>query len=36
LLALKAAAFEATSRDEQAAELLAPGPVDEMVHASSN
>lgn len=33
LLALKAAVFEATDGDEQAAELLAPGPVDEMVHA---
>lgn len=32
LLALKAAVFEVTG-DEQAAELLAPGTVDEMVHA---
>ncbi len=33
LLALKAAVFEVTGGDEEAAELLAPGPVDEMVHA---
>ena len=33
VLALKAAVFELTDGDEQAAELLVPGPVDEMVHA---
>jgi hypothetical protein len=33
LLALKAAVFELTSGDETASELLAPPPVDEMVHA---
>ena len=33
VLALKAAVFELTDGDEQAAELLVPGPIDEMVHA---
>lgn len=33
VLALKAAVFELTDGDEQAAELLVPAPVDEMVHA---
>jgi hypothetical protein len=33
VLALKAAVFELTGGDEQAAELLVPGPVDEMIHA---
>jgi hypothetical protein len=33
VLALKAAAFELTDGDEQAAELLVPSPIDEMVHA---
>lgn len=33
VLALKAAVFELTGGDEQAAELLVPAPVDEMVHA---
>jgi hypothetical protein len=33
VLALKAAVFELTEGDEQAAELLVPAPVDEMVHA---
>ncbi|RKN50449.1 hypothetical protein [Micromonospora endolithica] len=33
VLALKAAVFELTGGDEQAAELLVPAPVDEMIHA---
>ncbi|MGH3772489.1 MAG: hypothetical protein ACRDRW_14025 [Pseudonocardiaceae bacterium] len=33
VLALKAAVFELTGGDEDAAELLVPAPVDEMVHA---
>jgi hypothetical protein len=33
VLALKAAVFELTDGDEEAAELLVPGPIDEMVHA---
>ncbi len=33
VLALKAAVFELTGGDEQAADLLVPGPVDEMIHA---
>jgi hypothetical protein len=33
VLALKAAVFELTGGDEEAAELLVPAPVDEMVHA---
>jgi hypothetical protein len=33
VLALKAAVYELTGGDEAAAELLVPGPVDEMVHA---
>ncbi len=33
VLALKAAVFELTGGDEQAAELRVPGPVDEMIHA---
>lgn len=33
VLALKAAVFELTCGDEEAAELLVPAPVDEMVHA---
>ncbi|MGH3871869.1 MAG: hypothetical protein ACRDSR_10215 [Pseudonocardiaceae bacterium] len=33
VLALKAAVFELTGGDENAAELLVPAPVDEMVHA---
>jgi hypothetical protein len=33
VLALKAAVFELSGGDEQAAELLVPAPVDEMVHA---
>jgi hypothetical protein len=33
VLALKSAVFELTDGDEQAAELLVSGPVDEMVHA---
>lgn len=33
VLALKAAVFELTDGDEDAAELLVPAPVDEMVHA---
>ncbi|MFB9238373.1 hypothetical protein ACFFWC_22930 [Plantactinospora siamensis] len=33
VLALKAAVFELTDGDENAAELLVPAPVDEMVHA---
>jgi hypothetical protein len=33
VLALKAAVYELTDGDEEAAELLVPAPVDEMVHA---
>ncbi|MFI7523975.1 hypothetical protein [Micromonospora globbae] len=33
VLALKAAVFELSGGDEEAAELLVPAPVDEMVHA---
>ncbi|WP_346535603.1 hypothetical protein [Micromonospora sp. DPT] len=33
VLALKAAVFELSGGDEQAAELLVPAPVDEMIHA---
>ncbi|PWR14856.1 hypothetical protein DKT69_13980 [Micromonospora sicca] len=33
VLALKAAVFELAGGDEQAAELLVPAPVDEMIHA---
>ena len=33
VLALKAAVFELTGGDEEAAELLVPAPVDEMIHA---
>lgn len=33
VLALKAAVFDLSGGDEQAAELLVPAPVDEMVHA---
>jgi len=33
VLALKAAVFDLTGGDEEAAELLVPAPVDEMIHA---
>ncbi|GIG55716.1 hypothetical protein Lfu02_00880 [Longispora fulva] len=33
VMALKAAVFELTGGDEEAAELLVPAPVDEMIHA---
>ncbi|MFY1673935.1 hypothetical protein ACN27G_28945 [Plantactinospora sp. WMMB334] len=33
VLALKAAVYELTGGDEEAAELLVPAPVDEMIHA---
>jgi hypothetical protein len=33
VLTLKAAVFELTDSDKEAAGLLVPGPVDEMIHA---